>query len=295
MRLLVTVLALIALASPAAAAGKYEVQVGGQTRTFKIEAPQGPRPAPAVVVLHDEGLAAGRIQRIASFQLNRDGWAEIYPEALGGQWNDGQKRSNGKPYSKADDLGFMRAIVARLADDGIVDPRRVFFVGSSGGGAMVLRVVCEAPELAAGAAVVVAGQPEELECIDGPPVPLLFIQSESDPLVPFDGGPVRLPDGSERGRVLPAGESLARLALRNNCGYRDEFQITDHFDDGTRVRLRAWRGCAEPLLQFIVEGAGHTWPGNRNSARVEKTLGRTSRDISATFEIEAFFKQALRK
>ena len=294
MRLLLTVLAFMAFALPASAAGKYQIKVEGKTRTFTVAAPMGPRPAPAVVVLHDEGVSAGRMRSIAYFQLAQEGWAEIYPDAIGGQWNDGQANAKGKPYSKAADLAFLRALVGRLASDGMIDPRRVFFVGASNGGAMALRVVCEAAELAAGAAVVIAGQPETLHCIDGPPMPMLFIQSQTDPLTPFEGGPVRLADGAQRGSVLPAAETMARFGMRNHCGHRDEFDITDHFDDGTRVRLRAWRGCAQPLRQFIIDGAGHTWPGNRNRSRVEKTLGRTSRDISATFEIEAFFKETLR-
>jgi polyhydroxybutyrate depolymerase len=295
MRFLVFILAILALALPAAAAGNFKIKVDGKTRSYTLEIPQGRRPAPAIILLHDDQSSGGRIERITRFQLNREGWAEIYPEALGGGWNDGQKTPKGKPFSKADDIAFLRAIVQRLADEGMIDPAQVFFTGSSNGGGMALRVICEAPELAAGAAVVIMGQPEDMECIDGPPVPLMFIQSENDPFVPFEGGPVVRPNGSTRGTVLPAAETLARFGLRNRCGHRDEFHLTNHFDDGTRVRLRAWRGCEAPLRQFIVEGAGHTWPGNRNTRRVEELLGRTSLDISATFEIEAFFKEALRR
>ena len=42
-------------------------------------------------------------------------------------------------------------------------------------------------------------------------------------------------------------------------------------------------------MQYIIDGGGHTWAGNKNRRWVEKLLGTTSLDISATFEIEAFF------
>jgi polyhydroxybutyrate depolymerase len=122
-------------------------------------------------------------------------------------------------------------------------------------------------------------------------VPLLFIHGRDDPLVPFAGGRVVVQGRRDRGSVLPAAETLARFALRNRCGPREEIAMPDLFDDGTSVRLRAWRGCAAPLRQFIIDGGGHTWAGNRNRRWVEKLLGQTSRDISATFEIEAFFKE----
>lgn len=294
MRLLLTILACLGFGLPALAAGKFEIQVNGHTRAFAVEPPMGARPAPAVIVLHGEDMTPHKMERIASFQLGASGWAEIYPEALDGQWSDGQKAEDGEPFGISDDIAFLRAIVDRLSGEGMIDPRRVFLVGTSSGGSMVLRMICDAPNVASGAAVVIAGQPDDPDCVNGPPVPLLFIHSETDPLVPFDGGPVRLPDGSSRGTVIPAVETLARFALRNRCGHFDEFDITDHFDDGTRVRLRTWRGCATPIRQYIINGAGHTWPGNRTTSRIEKALGRTSRDISATWEIEIFFKELLR-
>lgn len=295
MRVLLTLLALIACSLPAHAAGKYEINVDGKTREFAIEAPMGPRPAPAIVVFHDEAGNARKMERIASFQISAGGWAEIYPEAAGGEWSDGQKDNNGEPFGNSDDVAFLRAMVARLAGEGMIDPRRVFLAGASSGGSMVMRLICDAPDLVAGAAVVIAGQPVEMGCSDGPPLPMLFIHSETDPFVPFDGGTVIRSDGSQRGTVIPANETMARFARRNRCGHYEEFDITDHFDDGTRVRLRVWQGCAQPLRQYIINGAGHTWPGNRTSSRIEKTFGRTSRDISATWEIEIFFKEMLKQ
>ena len=96
------------------------------------------------------------------------------------------------------------------------------------------------------------------------------ISFDHDPLIPFAGGPITLPSKADRGSVLSAGETLARYALRNRCGAWEEIAITDHFpNDGTRVRLHAYRGCAQPLFQYIIDGGGHTWPGNKNHRWVE--------------------------
>jgi polyhydroxybutyrate depolymerase len=296
MRTLLAALLLMSLALPAAAASKIEIVHDGETRRFYVEYPAGPRPAPAIVVLHGAASNPNQMRRLAQFALHERGWVEIYPEGIARQWNDGRTSADGKPLHRGDDLGFLRAMLDRLASEGLIDPARVFFTGVSNGGAMTLRVICQAPDLVAGAAVVIMNQPAGMDCPDGPPVPLLFIHSADDPLIPFAGGPVMVPSKSDRGRVLSAGETLARYALRNRCGAWEEIAITDHFpNDGTRVRLHTYRGCAQPLFQYIIDGGGHTWPGNRNHRWVQKLLGRTSLDISATFEIETFFTDLARR
>jgi polyhydroxybutyrate depolymerase len=286
MRLILAALVVLA-ALPAAA--QQTIEYGGELRQYYIEPPRGPRPAPAIIVLHGGAGAPSRLRRITRFTLHEKGWAEIYPVGLDRGWNDGRRDADGKLLHSADDLGFLRALIGKLSAEGLIDPARVFLAGISNGGGMALRLICEAPGLAAGAAVVAMSLPEDLACAEGPPVPLMLIHGTADPLVPFGGGPVRVL-GSERGRVLSARETAARLARRNGCGAFEEIEITDHYpDDGTRVRLHVYRGCTAPLRHYIVEGGGHSWPGNYDRRWVEAFLGQTSRDISATFEIEEFF------
>jgi polyhydroxybutyrate depolymerase len=294
MRHLLAALMLVMIALPASA-GMREIEHDGKTRRFYVEYPAGPRNAPAIVVLHGGAGTPSKMRQITEFTLHKRGWLEIYPEGIGRRWNDGRTGADGQVLRKTDDLGFLRAMLNQLASEGALDPARVFFTGVSNGGAMTLRVICQAPELVAGAAVVIMNQPVGMDCPDGPPVPLMFIHGADDPLVPFAGGPITV-GKADRGRVLPAGETLARYAFRNHCGAWEEISITDHFpNDRTLVRLHTYRGCAQPLRQFIIDGGGHTWPGNKNHRWVEKLLGRTSLDISATFEIEAFFTESARR
>ncbi len=290
MRLLMAALALAASVLPAGA-GTYQIEHDGVTRSFEVVPAAGPRPAPAIVVLHGGAGTPDRMRRITEFTLHERGWVEIYPEGIDRQWNDG-RTVDGNPLRTTDDLGFLRAMIDRLTAEGTIDPRRVYFTGASNGGAITLRVVCEAPELVAGAAVVIMNLPVGLDCPDSPPVPLMFIQGTDDPLVPFGGGPVTVGKYTGRGEVLSAADTLAQFAWRNRCGAFEEIELPDTYpDDGTRVRLHAYRGCAKPLLQYIIDGGGHTWPGNKNRRWVEKLLGTTGLDISATFEIEAFFTE----
>lgn len=291
MRLILAALVILA-ALPAAA--QQTVDHGGELRQYYIEPPRGPRPAPAIIILHGGAGTPSRMRRLTQLTLHEKGWAEVYPVGLERGWNDGRRDAQGRLLHEADDLGLLRALVGRLAADGLIDPARVFLAGISNGGGMALRMICEAPGLVAGAAVVAMSLPEDLACSDGPPVPLILIHGTADPLVPFEGGPVRVL-GAERGRVLSARETAARFARRNGCGPFEEIEISDHYpDDGTRVRLHVYRGCTAPLRHYIIEGGGHTWPGNHDRRWVGALLGPTSRDISATFEIESFFGELAR-
>jgi len=290
MRLLLAALLFVALAMPATAAGKREIRHDGKTRSFTIEYPAGPQPAPAIVMLHGATATPDRLRRVAEITLSERGWVEIYPRAIGKRWNDGRMTGEGKPVQDVDDLGFLRAMLEQLAAEGLVDPKRAFFVGYSDGGGLAMRVLCEAPELAAGAAAVAMTLPEGPDCAGGAPVPLMLINGTADPWVPFSGGQVSIPGKQDQGRVLSAEATAARFAQRNHCGAWDEIAITDHFPtDGTQVRLHVYRGCAAPLFQYIAEGGGHTWAGTKHYRRVREELGRTSLDVNAIFEIETFF------
>jgi len=150
MRLLIAAALSLLVAWPAAAEMR-EIRHDGETRRFYVEAPLGSRPAPAVVVLHGGAGNPHQMRRITNIELEKRGFVEIYPEGLDDRWNDGRVLDDGKLLHDADDVGFLRAMIDQLADEGLVDRRKVYFTGASNGGAMTLRMVCEAPELVAGA------------------------------------------------------------------------------------------------------------------------------------------------
>ena len=70
MRLLLAALLLMSLALPAAAAGRIEIEHDGETRRFQIEYPAGPRPAPAIVVLHGAASNPNQMRRLTRFALH---------------------------------------------------------------------------------------------------------------------------------------------------------------------------------------------------------------------------------
>ncbi|MFK7944456.1 MAG: PHB depolymerase family esterase [Paracoccaceae bacterium] len=273
------------------------VQHGGLEREAIIDFSGDVRNAPVMVALHG-GLAGPRtIRRKAQVSLANEGWIVLWPSAID-DWNDGRLDTEGQPFDSADDIGFLRKMIDKLAEDGLADPDRVFFAGPSIGGVMVLRLLCDAPDLVAGAAVAIASLPSGATCPSGPPKPVLYLHGTEDDLMPPGGG--RIGGWSllvrDRGWVRPVDETVRELSARNRCEGFDDVALPDRStDDGSTVVQRTYKGCAAPLIHYIVEGGGHTWPGASPSRLGRRIVGETNQDISATREIEAFFRDLARR
>lgn len=296
MRRLSVLLALAATLAALPAAASWEsrritVEHDGLVRTAILDAAPGLRDAPVLVALHGGVGSASWIRRRAGVTLAARGWAVVWPEAVE-DWNDGRRDGAGRPFAETDDIGFLRALVAELAAAGLADPERVFFAGPSFGGSMTLRVLCDAPDLAAGIAAAITLLPEALDCpADGPPVPALYLHGDADAVMPEDGGAVG--GGSllirNRGAVRSAAETAALIAARNRCDGFEETRLPDRApEDGSTVLRRDYIGCAAPFVHVVVEGGGHSWPGAPLPGAARLFVGETNMDVSATRLIEAF-------
>lgn len=292
MRALIVILALLFATSAAAFdTRRLVIEHDGLQREAVVDVAPGVGNAPVLIALHG-GLAGPlTIRRKARVTLAAQGWVVVWPSAID-DWNDGRTDDDGEPFDTADDIGYLRKLVQELADRGFADPDRVFFAGPSIGGVMVLRLLCEAPDLVAGAAIAIASFPDKADCPEGPAKPILYLHGTDDTLMPPGGGPV---GGNslfvrDRGRVEPVANTLGRLAARNGCDGFTETALPDRAPgDGSTVVRRDYQGCEAPLVHFVVEGGGHTWPGASPSGLGARIVGETNQDISATREIEAFF------
>lgn len=83
-------------------------------------------------------------------------------------------------------------------------------------------------------------------------------------------------------------EVLTAWAQRNGCGatYTEE-PVAD------TVRRLSWEGCAPDATteMYVIDGAGHTWPGSDELPLEETFLGPPSFEIDATELMWEFFQQ----
>ncbi len=285
------------------------LEFGGLPRSFLVYVPQRLRdPASVVLVLHGSGGSAERMRSDTAWAFeglaDRDGAIIVYPQGFAEHWNDCRATGDYAAKQRAvDDVGFLRAVVARLDGDPALGGRRiaadeVFAVGLSNGGHMALRLALEAPEFIAGVAAIAASLPAtgNLSCwMAGRPVPVMLINGDADPISPYGGGNVwALGPFNRRGAVQPA-EATADY-FRQLAGYAEppfEHRYPDADPaDGTVASRRVWSAADRPEVDLItIHGGGHTIPHPLKT--MPRIFGRTSHDVPAAEEIWRFFRRQL--
>ncbi|MGJ3230864.1 MAG: alpha/beta hydrolase family esterase [Oceanicaulis sp.] len=277
----------------------------GEERSFLISRPLGAAPragVPVVIGLHGGGSGdAAMAASVQRFHLIDAGepLLVVYPNGIGAEWNDGRGaafKRTGDP--EADDVGFLSALIDHLIAREGADPARIYLAGASNGAMMTHRAGCELAGKLAALAPVIAPMPANvaMRCDPARPTPILMILGEDDPWVPFHGGEVT-PLGRPSGEVIPADETMALWAEANRCSPRP---VVSHdrgrpARDGTRIRRETYQRCAAATAMIVVEGGGHGWPGSTRAGRAaQRLLGQTTRQLDATEEIWAFFRDQRR-
>ncbi len=247
------------------------IEAGGRTRTYRTYMPKAlKRGAPLVVALHGSGENGAQMRIETGYGFDRladaNGFAVVYPDAYEGYWNGcnvvGDYDAN---RLNIDDVGFLDALVDKLAGEFGTDSHRVFATGVSRGGSMALRLALEAPSRFRAAAAVSEGQPtpDNFKCRQAGrgTSSVMIMNGTDDPLVPFDGGEVSLFGlFVKRGTVLSAHDSARYFAGLNDMAGGPKIEET-RFADGVDVEQMLWRNNAGVEVELIaVHGGGHGMP-----------------------------------
>jgi polyhydroxybutyrate depolymerase len=220
-------------------------------------------PAPTVIVLHGATITATQTARSSGFAeaAAARGFAAVFPQGVNRQWNDGREDGH---ISSIDDVGFLRQLVDELVRRGIADRERIYLAGISNGGMMTFRMLCEASELFAGAATIIANMPAGVgeRCHVHKPLPLVMFNGTADPLVPYEGGNVGF--RGQRGRVWSAERSAEFMARIDGCAAMQVKPLPiPASTEPVRIERLEWSPCrtGQPVALFRLEGGGHQVPG----------------------------------
>jgi len=269
------------------------INVGGVDRTYILHIPQSlpeSAPVPLVLVFHGGGGHAANMPNFTHFDslADREKFMVVYPESFNKSWNDT------RGLSPADDVGFIRALIAELQSTHNTDPKRTYATGISNGGFFSNRLACDLTDKLAAIAAVAATMPETLVpvCKPSAPISVMFIHGSKDPLVHIDGGPVLRDRGVATSLVEAAAfwrkwDGVSAQPAVNN--------LLDQAHDGTTVRHEVYAGGKQrtEVVVYIIEGGGHTWPGGPQYLPAF-LIGRTSHNLDATQTIWDFFKRHTR-
>lgn len=279
-------------------------------REFWIALPARPVQGPhaLVILLHGHGgnaeqiLSTGRTISPLSMWIPIVDREQIVAVALQGKpddrgqrgWNDCRRDALTNP--QVDDVGFVRAVIADVERRGLLDRTRIYAMGMSNGAMMVLRLAQELDPPLAGFAAVAGSMARDSLCL-APlhQVSALFIAGTADPLLPYEGGEVRLL-GRPRGTVVPVEASVAFWRQHDGLAADAVSAEVPHVADGsgtTRIeRLVYGKAGPGPQVELLrVVGGGHAEPSlARHYGLLYSALaGPQNHDIESAEEAWRFF------
>lgn len=223
----------------------------GQERRYLYSTPHAlapEEPAPVLFALGGWTDPPENFLRYAGFDTSRAA-AEavvVYPAGVADAWA-------GAPYAQTDtaeDVSFLRAIVAQLATARPVDRERVYAVGMSNGGGLTLDLACHAEDLVAGVAAVSGAFYEGTGTDCGPgEVATQIIHGTRDELLHYDGGVLHDTP------YQPVPEVVTRVAERNGCADLPP-ETVPLGDNADRI---TFTGCVAETEHIRVNGGFHDW------------------------------------
>ncbi|MET8357299.1 PHB depolymerase family esterase [Micromonospora sp. NPDC005171] len=279
---------------------RQSVTVAEATRTFTLVGTAAPGEAkPLVLVFHGSGQTGDKHRAFTGgvFDALADRGALVaYLDGYRGNWNDA-RRENRFPARRADidDVGFVRAVIATFASDRRIDPSRVYAIGYSNGGQMVIRLAHETPGLLAGATVIAATMPapENFLASQTPraSLPVLLIHGTKDPIVSYQGGTMNWALRTifkVGGSSWSATRTARYFAERNGITTEPTTtRLPKTTDDPTEVERTTYEAQGvPPVVLYTIHHGGHTVPGQASAPAL---IGKTSHQLDTADIIIQFF------
>src|SRR5688572_30609548 len=238
---------------------------GQRQRTYRLFVPRaydGRQRLPVVLDLHGSGDTSAGQALNSGFEILADSEAFIVAtlDAEGGRWNVPVQDS------RADDVAYVRDVIAHVAARVCTDEIRVYATGFSGGGRMTSLLGCQLGSRIAAIAPV-SGLRLPGAC-NGSPVPVLTFHGLADTQNPYDGHAAGR--GAEWLESVP--EALDGWARLNRC--KGDVVLDDPAGPLSTMRYTA---CADgtEVRMIRIDGLGHAW---------------TKKEIDTTGVMWEFFK-----
>ena len=270
------------------------IRVGDLDRTYLYYVPANlPRNAPLLFALHPDnrdgvGMRAATVYEFESL-ADQNGFIVGYPNGYPKGWNACEKlKSSPAQTANTDDVGFVRALIAKFHSDYGINISRVFAMGYSSGGALAYRLALELPEGITAVAAIGANLPTEdnFDCrASGKPIPVLIMNGTADLFNPYNGGVDAI--GAALRSVQATAEYFAKLNGQTSSPKTTRLPHQDP-SDPTSVDRIVWSDTGKPevILVRINEG-GHTVP--QPKIVFPSNTGRTNKDLNGLVEIWEFF------
>jgi polyhydroxybutyrate depolymerase len=176
------------------------ISVGGTTRQYIVHVPTsytGKTPVPLVTDWHPILLDYNYERQYSGYasKADQEGFIVVFPNGINNAWNVGPCCTTSR---NVDDVGFGKALIAKIEGQACIDPKRVYAVGYSMGGGMAMKLACDAADIIAAvapSAFDLMDPSNGWNCQPSRPITVISFRSTGDNVVPYAGGLTYPPNG----------------------------------------------------------------------------------------------------
>lgn len=259
----------------------------GERRSYLLHVPKShdpSTPAPLVIVIHGFAQWPANQARVSQWNKLADekGFIVVYPSGtkFPKRWRASAISVEGK--DPLIDVKFLSDLMDKLGGQYRLDPARIYVTGLSNGAGMTFLLSCTLSDRIAAIGGVAGAYLYPMErCQRSRPIPMMVFHGDTDPVVPYLGGPsssFEIPFPS-----IPVW--VEKYAAMNSC------QSTPAPIDGlpTDVVGVHYSGCDQgaDVIFYTILGGGHSWPGGKPLPKW--IVGKTTQSIDATRLMWDFF------
>ncbi|MFN8344444.1 MAG: alpha/beta hydrolase-fold protein [Spirosomataceae bacterium] len=261
------------------------VLIEGHYRTFHFLKPAQAQ-ASLVFVLHGSG-GNGRGQRGGAQKIEGIAPTEnillVYPDGYKRYWNECRKTAQSAAnMENINDNAFFEQMIAYFEKQYRINSRKVFAVGTSGGGHMAYKLALTMPERFRAVTALIANLPDtnNMDCAEKRmAVPILIVNGTADRTNPYEGGEVKT-NGISLGLVRSTDRTFrywSELAGYTGAPKMEALPDTDP-TDGRTIERYTFKAPGKPEVTLLkVLNGEHNYP----------------RDIDVYLEAWAFFKRQM--
>lgn len=247
-----------------------EDRVGGDPGTFRLtiehndtereaivyvpESYDPTKPVPLMLNFHGFGGEMGDHMEWADMRplAERDGSIVVYPQGTrmdgSPHWNAALPGGDNK--SDADDLGYVRELVARIDADYPLDLERVYATGYSNGGMMAMALACFASDVVASVSMVSGVQLDTGSiCAPTHPTGVITLHGTRDGVIAYDG------DGE-----VPSHQSVIDFWVTHNQTDTVPTESSDT-DGSITIQKQVYAGGTNGVSveHYLYVGGDHVW------------------------------------
>ncbi len=261
--------------------------IEGNQRTFHfLKSPKSN--ASLVFVLHGSG-GDGLGMKSRTKKLEEIADSEnillVYPDGYKKFWNECRKTANSEAnHLNINENAFFEGMIEYFKSKYQIDEKKIFAVGTSGGGHMVYKLALTMPERFTAITALIANLPEtdNLDCPEKRiPIPVMIVNGTDDKVNPYNGGEVIIGNNLSLGFVRSTDKTFAywsSLAGHKKAPRMIKLPDNDP-NDGKTIEKYTYKKGGKPEITLLkVIGGKHDYPN----------------DIDVHLEAWAFFKRQMK-